>query len=160
MHKTKNDLPVDKREAVVKLLNARLADLIDLGLQTKQAHWNVKGPNFIALHKLFDELAGVIGEQVDDTAERITALGGTAEGTVGAVSGRTSLPAYSLTITSGHDHVDALSTAVATVGKSTRKAIDQATELGDADTADLFTGASRELDKYLWFLEAHLQGEK
>lgn len=160
MHKTRIDLPESKREPLVKLLNERLADLIDLGLQIKQAHWNVKGPNFIALHKLFDEFSDDIAEHVDTTAERITALGGIAEGTLQAVSKRTSLAAYSLTLSEGRGHVDALATAIAAVGKGARLAIDESAALGDADTADLFTGLSRDLDKQLWFLEAHLQAEK
>ena len=160
MNPTKNDLSDSKRVPVVKLLNERLADLIDLGLQAKQAHWNVKGPTFIALHELFDSVAEETEEYIDTVAERITALGGIAEGTLAAVSQRTKLPAYSLKITAGRDHVDALSTAIATVGKSVRAAIDQSNELGDADTADLFTGISRDLDKKLWFVEAHLQGDK
>lgn len=160
MHKTRIDLPENKRESLVKLLNARLADLIDLQLQAKQAHWNVKGPQFIALHELFDQVAAVLTPHIDATAERITALGGSAEGTVGVVQERTSLPAYSVELTAGLKHVDALSTAVAITGKGTRAAIDQATEFGDLDTADLFTDASRDLDKQLWFLEAHLQTER
>jgi len=157
MNPTKNDLPLKKRTAIVQLLNEHLAELISLQLQTKQAHWNVKGPSFIALHELFDSVAGEVTDFVDTVAERITALGGIAEGTVGVVAQRSKLPAYSLKITSGRDHVDALSTAIATVGKGIRAAIDRANELGDADTADLFTGISRDLDKKLWFVEAHLQ---
>lgn len=157
MNPTKNDLPAKKRTAICQLLNERLADLIDLQLQTKQAHWNVKGPQFIALHELFDDIAGEIPEFVDTVAERAVALGGTAEGTLAPVSSRTTLSAYPLKITSGRDHVEALSTAIATVGKAMRAAIDKADELGDADTADLFTGISRDLDKKLWFVEAHLQ---
>ena len=157
MNPTKNDLPLKKRTAIVQLLNEHLAELISLQLQTKQAHWNVKGPSFIALHELFDSVAGEVTDFVDTVAERITALGGIAEGTVGVVAQRSQLPAYPLKITSGRDHVDALSTAIATVGKGIRAAIDRADELGDADTADLFTGISRDLDKKLWFVEAHLQ---
>lgn len=160
MHKTKIDIPQETRATLVYLLNERLADLIDLKLQAKQAHWNVKGPHFIALHKLFDEVTGAIDEPIDSIAERITTLGGTAEGTVATVHKRTTLPGYSLEIVSGHDHLEALSTAVATAGKSIREAIDRSAELGDADTADLFTGISRALDQYLWFLEAHLQADK
>ncbi|MFO0936545.1 MAG: DNA starvation/stationary phase protection protein Dps [Gemmataceae bacterium] len=159
MNPTKNDLPLKTRTAIVKLLNERLADLIDLGLQAKQAHWNVKGPSFIALHELFDDIAEETEEFIDDVAERIVALGGIAEGTISSVSKGTSLPAYSLKITSGMDHVDALSTALAAAGKSIRASIDEADDLGDADTADLFTGISRNLDKKLWFVEAHLQGK-
>lgn len=159
MNPTKNDLSAEQRTSLAQLLNERLADLIDLGLQAKQAHWNVKGPTFIALHELFDSVAEKIEEFVDDVAERVVALGGIAEGTIGIVGKRTKLAAYPPNITSGRDHVEALSTALATVGKAVRAAIDRATELGDADTADLFTGISRDIDKKLWFVEAHLQGD-
>ena len=160
MNPTKNDIPAEKRSFLAQLLNERLADLIDLQLQAKQAHWNVKGPTFIALHELFDSVFEETEGFVDTVAERIVALGGIAEGTLGAVGKRTKLPAYPVNITSGRDHVEALSTSLAAVGKSVRAAIDRATELGDADTADLFTGVSRDIDKKLWFVEAHLQGEK
>jgi starvation-inducible DNA-binding protein len=160
MHPTKNDLPAERRTTLAQLLNERLADLIDLGLQAKQAHWNVKGPNFIALHKLFDDVAEQIEECTDDVAERILALGGTAEGTVGVVGKRTQLPAYPVNISAGRDHVEAFSTALATVGKAVRASIDRASELGDADTSDLFTGVSRGIDKSLWFVEAHAQADK
>ncbi len=158
MNPTKNDIAADKRAILCQLLNERLADLIDLQLQAKQAHWNVKGPQFIALHELFDGVAGEAEEFVDNVAERIVMLGGTAEGTVGTVGQRTKLAAYPLGITSGRDHVDALSSALASTGKSVRAAIDRAAELGDADTADIFTEVSRGIDKKMWFVEAHLQG--
>ncbi len=160
MNPTKNDLPADKRGSLCQLLNERLADLIDLQLQAKQAHWNVKGPSFIALHELFDSVAEGIEEFVDTVAERVVALGGIAEGTIRIVGQRTKLAAYPLNITSGRDHVEALSTALATAGKAVRTAIDRATELSDADSADLFTEISRDFDKKLWFVEAHLQGDK
>jgi len=126
-------------------------------LQTKQAHWNVKGPNFIALHELFDKISDEVREFVDLMAERITTLGGTAEGTLQAVGPRTTLAPYSLAITSGPQHLEALSSALAAFGSSIRQAIDESAGFGDADTADLFTEVSRETDKQLWFLEAHLQ---
>jgi len=154
------DLPTGRREEIIALLTDRLFETIDLQLQIKQAHWNVKGPHFIALHELFDDFDGEVTESVDLTAERITALGGVAEGTVQAVAGRTGLPAYPMTIADGMDHVDALATAFAAFGKGTREAIDRSDDLGDADTADIFTGISRGIDKSLWFLEAHLQGGK
>lgn len=160
MHATKNDLPAERRAALAQVLNDRLADLIDLQLQAKQAHWNVKGPNFIALHKLFDDVAEEVEGYVDEVAERVMALGGTAEGTLAAVARRTQLLAYPLNIASGREHVEAFGSALATVGKVVRAAIDRAAELGDADTADLFTGVSRGLDKSLWFVEAHLQAER
>ena len=117
MNPTKNELPAEKRASLAQLLNERLADLIDLGLQAKQAHWNVKGPTFIALHDLFDSVAEETNEFVDDVAERNVALGGIAEGTIGIVGKRTKLAAYPVDITSGRDHVEALSTALATVEK-------------------------------------------
>lgn len=160
MHPTKNDLPADKRSQVVQLLNDRLADLIDLQLQTKQAHWNVKGPHFIALHELFDSVSGLVLGFIDEVAERAVALGGTAEGGLPAVGKRTKLSPYPVSAVNGREHVEALSTALAAAGKLARAAIDQSDQLGDADTADLFTGISRELDKQLWFVEAHLQAER
>jgi starvation-inducible DNA-binding protein len=160
MHKTRIDIPLERREALVGLLAERLAEAIDLQLQVKQAHWNVKGPSFIALHELFDDFYDNVTEYVDLTAERITTLGGVAEGTVQAVSGRSKLPSYPLTISEGLAHVDALATSFAAFGKATRAAIDRANELGDADAADIFTEISRGIDKDLWFLEAHLQAPR
>ena len=158
MHSTKNDLPELKRIPLVVLLNQTLAELIDLQLQVKQAHWNVKGPNFIALHELFDTVAADATVFADSVAERIAALGGQAEGSVNVVGRRTTLPAYPVEIVAGRDHVDALSTSMAVIGKSIRGSIDRAVELDDADTADLFTEVSRGLDKKLWFVESHLHG--
>jgi starvation-inducible DNA-binding protein len=160
MHATRNDLPVATREKVIALLNQNLADTIDLGLQAKQAHWNVKGPSFIALHKLFDEVADEAEEGVDEIAERITALGGIADGTVQTVAKRTRVSAYPTDISQGLDHVAKLADALAAVGKNARAAIDESDKLGDKDTADLFTGISRGLDKMLWFVEAHLQAKE
>jgi len=160
MHDTRIDLSAKARAKVVDLLNARLADAIDLALQAKQAHWNVKGPNFIALHELFDKLAGELGGDVDELAERITSLGGVAAGTVQAVAGRSRLDAYPLDIADGRAHLDALAGAIARFGKSVRKAIADAGKAGDADTSDLFTAISRRADKHLWLLEAHLQADR
>lgn len=157
MSKTKNDLPVKARVKLAVLLNQRLADAIDLQLQAKQAHWNVKGPQFIALHELFDQVAESAEEAIDLIAERAVQLGGTAEGTIEVVTKRSSLRTYPVHITSGADHVEALSDALAAFGKVIRRAIQQSADLGDADTSDLFTGISREADKQLWFVEAHLQ---
>jgi len=157
MYKTKIDLSEKTRRNVIAILNDRLADAIDLQSQVKQAHWNVKGPHFIALHELFDKISDIVLEQIDEVAERITSLGGTAEGTVAVAAKRSKLKNYPLSITAGKDHLLYLSTQVAAFGKAVRTGIDDTGNLGDADTADLLTGISRELDKYLWFLEAHLQ---
>ncbi|HXB00014.1 MAG TPA: DNA starvation/stationary phase protection protein Dps [Steroidobacteraceae bacterium] len=157
MYKTKIDLSEKVRRNVIAILNDRLADAMDLQSQVKQAHWNVKGPHFIALHELFDKISAVVFDQIDEIAERVTSLGGTAEGTVAVAAKRSKLKNYPLSITAGKDHLFYLSTQIAAFGKSVRAAIADTDELGDADTADLFTGISRDLDKYLWFLEAHLQ---
>ncbi len=157
MHNTKNDLAKGKREKVIEHLNARLADAIDLKTQAKQAHWNVKGHHFIALHELFDQVATAVEAHVDLIAERVTALGGTAMGTARIVAQRSSLSEYPLEIFDGTAHVDALSTAMADFGKRIRQNIEDADKLDDADTADLFTEVSREIDKLLWFVEAHIQ---
>ena len=157
LHKTRNDLPEPTRRKVIKLLNQNLADVLDLGLQAKQAHWNVKGPHFIALHELFDKVAEELEEFTDDLAERAVQLGGVARGTIEVVAKESRLKAYPLNLTSGTAHIEALSAVLATFGASARAAIDTATKAGDADTADLFTGVSRGVDKLLWLVEAHAQ---
>jgi starvation-inducible DNA-binding protein len=154
---TKNDLPEATRARVADLLNKRLADCIDLQTQCKQAHWNVKGPTFIALHKLFDEINEDVEAYVDLLAERVVQLGGTAQGTARMVAERTTLDEYPQAVSSGEAHVDALSSALAAFGSSTRKAIDQVDQLEDADTVDILTEISRGTDKWLWFVEAHQQ---
>jgi starvation-inducible DNA-binding protein len=159
MFKTKNDLSQEIRAKAVDLLNARLADAIDLQTQTKQAHWNVKGPTFIALHELFDKINEDVEDYVDEIAERAVQLGGVAEGTARLVAKRSSLSEYPAGTVDGRSHVEALSSALAAFGKSARKAINDANDLGDLDTADLFTEISRGTDKWLWYVEAHLQTE-
>ena len=159
MYPTHNDLPERTRKRAIDLLQARLADAIDLGLQAKQAHWNVKGPQFIALHELFDGIHTRIQPQVDDLAERIVQLGGTANGTIQAARAATSLPEYPLDLVAGRAHVEALAASLAVWGKAVRAAIDDAAAFGDADTADLLTEISRAADKDLWFVEAHLHAE-
>jgi starvation-inducible DNA-binding protein len=135
--KTQNDLPEENRVAAIALLNEHLADAIDLALQAKQAHWNMK-------------------ESADDLAERAVQLGGFARGTLQTVARNTRLPAYAMDLTWGCDHLQALSASVAAFGKSARAAIASADRASDADTADLFTQISRSTDKLLWKLEAHL----
>jgi starvation-inducible DNA-binding protein len=160
MYATRNDLAEPTRTKVIELLNARLADAIDLQTQMKQAHWNVKGPNFISLHKLFDEINEEVEDYVDDLAERSVQLGGIAIGTARAVAQRSQQKEYPLQIANGHDHVEAVASALATFGKAVRSAIDKSDELRDRDTADLFTEISRGIDQWLWFVEAHLQAEQ
>jgi starvation-inducible DNA-binding protein len=154
---TKNDIPADVRARIADLLNRRLADCIDLQTQCKQAHWNVKGSSFIGLHKLFDDVNTDVEEYVDLLAERVVQLGGVAEGTARCAAERSTLPEYPLDISSGPDHVDALSTALASFGRGCREGIEQLDEWGDADGADILTEISRGVDKWLWFVEAHQQ---
>ena len=157
LYPTKNDLPETSRVEVIALLNQRLAEAIDLQTQCKQAHWNVKGPAFIGLHKLFDEINEDVEGYVDLIAERIVQLGGIAEGTVGAVEGRSSLPDYPLGLSNGPEHVAALSDALAAFARTARIGIAEMNELEDAGSADVLTGISRGVDKWLWFVEAHQQ---
>jgi starvation-inducible DNA-binding protein len=160
MYTTKNDLSESIRTKVVQLLNARLADAIDLQTQMKQAHWNVKGPSFIALHELFDKINEEVEDYVDLIAERVVQLGDIALGTARSIAQRSQLKEYPLSISSGRDHVEAVANALATFGKAARAAIDASDELRDKDTADIFTEVSRGIDKWLWFVEAHLQAER
>lgn len=156
-YKTHNDLNSNAKKVCIEVLNARLADAIDLALLTKQAHWNIKGPQFIALHQMIDGFRTELDGHVDTMAERIVQLGGTALGTTQAVAGATTLPAYPTDIHSSVDHLAALIERYARAAKLVRDAIDVSDEAGDADTADIFTAYSRALDKSLWFLEAHTQ---
>jgi starvation-inducible DNA-binding protein len=159
-YKTKNDLPESVRVQMIELCNARLADAIDLQTQCKQAHWNVKGPHFIALHELFDKVNEDVEEYVDLIAERAVQLGGVAYGTARTVAKRSTLAEYAPAGASGMEHVTALSSALAAFGKAARKAIAKSSELDDDDSADVFTEISRGTDKWLWFVEAHLQAER
>lgn len=156
MPATRNDLPSNVRASMIALLNARLADALDLKLAVKQAHWNVKGQGFIALHELFDAVAGRVEDHGDELAERAVQLGGIAAGTTQVVAKETTLAPYPADITDQTKHVAEVSDRLAAFGKAIRAAIDEADEAGDKDTADLFTGISRAVDKDLWFVEAHL----
>ena len=156
---TLNDLSEETRLKVVELLNQSLADGIDLQLQIKQAHWNVKGADFIGVHELLDKIADALREDIDEIAERVAQLGGVAEGTVQRVKVRTHLPEYPLDIHKSHDHLKAVATSLANFGRHLRKSIKDAAGLSDDDTADLYTQVSREVDKNLWFIESFLYRE-
>jgi starvation-inducible DNA-binding protein len=156
-YKSHNDLSANAKAASIGVLNARLADSIDLALLTKQAHWNIKGPQFIALHEMIDGFRTELDEHVDTIAERVVQLGGTALGTTQTVAAATTLPAYPTDISTSKDHLAALIERYGQVATLVRGAIDETGNAGDADTADLFTAYSRALDKALWFLEAHVQ---
>ena len=156
---TRNSLPEKTRLEITAVLQERLTDSIDLMMQAKQAHWNVKGHNFIALHELFDKVYTDTGKYVDLIAERIVQLGGIAQGTIRVAAKKSSLPEYPLDITSGTKHVAELAHAIAFYGELITKAIAVAAQLKDADTADILTEVSRGADMNLWFVEAHEQSE-
>jgi starvation-inducible DNA-binding protein len=157
LYETKNNLPANTRSEMINLLNQNLADILDLQLQAKHAHWNVKGPGFFSLHELFDKVAEELEGFADEIAERAVALGGTALGTARLAVANSRLPEYPADLSAGGEHVAVLSSALGALGKSVREAIEAATKAGDADTSDLFTGVSRSVDKLLWFVEAHAQ---
>jgi starvation-inducible DNA-binding protein len=160
MYETENDIPQDRRVELCAMLSQRLADAVDLQMQMKQAHWNVKGPHFIGLHELFDQIDEAVESYVDLIAERIVQLGGIAEGTVRVAAARSRLEEYPLDIADGSAHVEAVARALSTFGHDARNTIDEASGLGDADTSDIFTEISRGIDKWLWFVEAHSQAAK
>ena len=159
MYATRIDIAEDIRAKVTNLLNQTLAASLDLKTQTKQAHWNVKGTDFYQLHELFDEMATELEEYIDMVAERVTALGGVALGTARVAASESILPEYPLDAVGGIEHLTALADRYGAYAKHLREAIDTTDELGDADTADLYTEISRTIDKRLWFLEAHLVNE-
>ncbi len=157
LHKTENDTKSNAKAVSMEALQNRLADGIDLALVIKEAHWNLKGPQFIGIHLMLDGFRGEVSEWNDMMAERIVQLGGTARGTVQEVGKRTSLKPYPTDIYKISEHLHALIERFAAVANAVRKNIDDTDDAGDAGTCDLFTEVSRGLDKQLWFLEAHTQ---
>ncbi len=157
MHKTSIDIPELNRIALVDLLNQTLANITDLQMAIKNAHWNVKGMNFIALHKFFDEIAEEVENQVDIVAERVTSLGGTALGTSQETVKGTKLKPYPIDIFAGKDHLAQLAERFAFCGKMARIDMQKSEGLGDMATNDVYIDLTRMLDKNLWFIEAHLQ---
>ncbi len=153
---TRNDLPESSRAAAVELIGPRLAGAIDLRLQAKQAHWNVRGPRFISLHELFDQVASAGSSFQDLLGERIAQLGGRAAGTVEAVREATPLAPYPVDLSWEDDHVRQVTDALSRFAAAARTGILEAEQLGDDATADIFTEIARESDKLLWFVEAHL----
>ncbi len=155
MHQTHNTLSENIRTQSVAALNKHLAAAIDLHGQIKQAHWNVRGPTFIAIHKLFDEVAATALDASDLLAERAAGLGGTAEGTIQVASAKSYLVPYAVGVADEAKHVFAVSAALAAFGQSIREAAVMSTTQGDVTTADLFTEISRGIDQQLWFVESH-----
>lgn len=158
MHETSMGLEQDVREQMVALCNQQLANITDLYTQSKQAHWNVKGMHFEALHVLFDKMADGIFPFGDEIAERATALGGTALGTVRMAANASELPEFPADLFAGEEVIKVVVDRWGQYASSVREAIDTSDAAGDMDTADMFTEISREVDKLLWFAEAHLQG--
>jgi starvation-inducible DNA-binding protein len=157
MFETRIDLNLNNRQEMIGVLNAQLADTFNMFSFMKHAHWNVKGPQFIALHELFDEIAAGLLAHVDTIAERATALGGMALGTSRIVSESSQLESYPLTVVDGIETILVLANRMAQLAANIRGAVRRAEQLEDMDTNDLFIEVSRDLDKWLWFLEAHLQ---
>jgi starvation-inducible DNA-binding protein len=155
MPTTKISISPNARKKIIALLQPLLSDAQDLYSQVKQAHWNVRGDSFIALHQLFDTIATEVNDGVDLIAERIMQLGGSAQGTIREAAKATRLKEYLHTTADGSKHVEALSSAIAQFTANSRKAIDESDEMGDAITADMITQITRGLDKQLWFIEAH-----
>lgn len=155
MRNTRINLSEQVRQNMVKLLNQHVTDLTDLFVQTKLAHWNVRGPHFIAYHELFDTLASHLNELTDAIAERATALGGVAGAPVQSIASQTSLDTWPMNLSRDAEVIRMLAERFAVVANSARAAITASAD-ADPDTSDLFTEASRMLDKDLWFLEAHL----
>ena len=159
-HQTRNDTESNARKVSLETLQARLVDGIDLALVIKQAHWNLKGPEFIGVHLMLDGFRDEMDDHNDKVAERITQLGGTARGTVQSCSSESKLAPYPLDTYDIGDHLAALIDRYAVYANAVRQNIDDTDEAGDAGTADLFTEVSRAVDKNLWFLEAHVQEPK
>ncbi|MEO6891412.1 MAG: DNA starvation/stationary phase protection protein Dps [Ktedonobacteraceae bacterium] len=157
MDRKNKALSEEQQAKQIERLNRRLADAIDLQLQSRQAYWNVKGPHFIALRELFDKVAEGVEEDANLIAQRIVQLGGTAEGTAHVVASRSSLDGYRLATSVGKGHIDALAATLTDFGRHARYASEQASELQDADTAALFTQIARGIDKWLWFVETSQQ---
>lgn len=157
LYPTANDTSLDHRVQLTRSMNQMLASAIDLQMQMKQTHWNIKGSNFMALHELFDRAYQEAEGYVDTIAERIVQFGGIAQGTLGSCTAATQLPDYTAAIADGTTHIDTATRALSTFGSEVRKMISEANELEDAGTADIFTEISRGIDKMLWFVEAHSQ---
>ncbi len=157
MQPTHNTLSENIRIRSIDILNTHLASAIDLHSQVKQAHWNVRGANFIAIHLLFDRVADDVEKWSDMLAERASGLGGPAHGTSKRAADRSYLQPYPLEIASCEEHVFAVANALAAFGEKLREDIAQTDDAGDPATSDLLTELTRGVDHQLWFVEAHAE---
>jgi len=157
MYKSPSHLPEDTRVKIADALNARLADGLDLHSQIKVAHWNIKGPNFAALHPLFETFAVALANYNDEIAERAVTLGGRAYGTARHVAKSSKLVEYPQETTRDLEHVKNLAERFEAYLDGARTSRETADKLGDADTVDLFTRLVQEFEKHAWFLRASLE---
>ena len=156
MYKTPSQLPEAARTELVRTLNERLADGLDLHSQIKVAHWNVRGPQFPALHPLFEQFADQLAAHNDAIAERAVTLGGLAVGSTRAVAKTSRLPDYPADTTRDLDHVKLLAERFEAYLAGVRESRGIGEKLGDTDTVDLLTGVITEFEKNSWFLRATL----
>ncbi len=157
MYKNRVALPDDVKEKVVDAMNVTLAASLDMYSQAKYAHWNVKGVNFYQLHLVFDDVAKTIFKQIDAIAERITQLGGTANGTVRMSAANSPIAAYNVEALSGPEHVTALANSLGTYAKELREASDKVDDIGDSPTSDFYNQLIVDAEEELYFLESHLE---
>ena len=157
MYKSPSPLSADARHAVCKTLNARLADGLDLHSQIKVAHWNIRGPQFAALHPLFETFAMSLAAHNDTFAERNVTLGGRAYGTARHVASESNLPEYPQETTRDMEHVLLLAERIERYLDGLRASRKVAEENGDTDSVDLCTQVITEFEKHDWFLRASLE---
>lgn len=158
MYKSPSPLPAETRSKIADTLNARLADGLDLHSQIKVAHWNIKGPQFAALHPLFETFAVSLAAHNDSIAERAVTLGGRAYGTARHVAKVSSLPEYPQDTQRDMEHVRLLAERIEKYLEGARESRSVGEKLGDTDTVDLLTGIITEFEKHAWFLRASLEG--
>jgi starvation-inducible DNA-binding protein len=157
MYKTRIALPDEAKAKVVEVMQERLAEALDMYSQAKFAHWNVKGDNFYQLHLVFDSVAESIFPQIDEIAERLTQLGGVANGTVRQAAMVSKIPEYNVELIAGMEHVCALADALGHYCKELREASDKIDDIGDEPTSDFFKQLVVEAEEQLYFLESHLE---
>ena len=152
-------ISLDKRTKCNAMVNQRLAEVVDLHMQVKQACWNVKRTPSTSLHELFEEIAWEVACITDMVAERIVQLGGMARGTVRTAAVHSRLVEYP-SMAGNRDHVEAVARVLSDFGRQARKAVEEALALEDSDTADLFTEIHHGIDKWLWIVQGHAKAAR